>query len=148
MVVAKIDAVVRRETLGVTLWVAAGCLLLQGVFLLCGWWDYTVLTGTLLGGVTAVGNTLLVGLMVQKAVTQTQKQARGTVRLSQGLRLLLQGAILCLAAVLPWFHLWAAAIPLLIPRIAVSFRARRVQNGETRSQPVPDDDDFDNDDED
>lgn len=146
MVVAKIDAVVRRETLGVALWVTAGCLLLQGVFLLCGWWDYTVLTGALLGGATAVGNTLLVGLMVQKAVTQTQKQARGTVRLSQGLRLLLQGAILCLAAVLPWFHLWAAAIPLLIPRIAVSFRARRVQNGASRPQSIPDDDDDDDED--
>lgn len=143
MVVAKIDAAVKRETLGVAVWVAGGCVLLQIVFLLIGRWDYTVLTGAALGGATAVGNMLLVGLMIQKAVTQAEKQARNTVRLSQGLRLLMQGAILCLAAALPWFNIWAAAVPLLIPRIAVSFRARRVQNGEPRpvGDAAEDDDD-------
>ncbi|MBE6779238.1 MAG: hypothetical protein E7541_07645 [Ruminococcaceae bacterium] len=136
---AKIDPTVRRETAAVALWVAIGGALLQGVFLLCGWWDYTVLTGAALGGATAVGNFLLVGLMIQKAITQTQKQAKNTVRLSQGGRLLLQGAILCAAALLPWFNIWATAIPLLIPRIAVSVRAYRIKNGQPRT--IPDDED-------
>ena len=120
---AKLDPVVKKETSYVAIWVAAGCLLIQGVFLVAGWWNWTVLWGGLLGGATAVGNFLLMCLMVQKAVTQTEKQAKNTVKLSQGLRLMMQGLILVLAAVIPAvFNIWAAAIPLLIPRIAISLR--------------------------
>ena len=54
---------------------------------------------------------------------ETEKQAKNTVKLSQGLRLMLQGLILVLAAAIPAaFNIWAAAIPLLIPRIAISLR--------------------------
>ena len=120
---AKLDPVVKKETSYVALWVAAGCMLIQGVFLVAGWWDLPVLFGGLLGGATAVGNFLLMCRMVQKAVTQTEKQAKNTVKLSQGLRLMLQGLILVLAAAIPAaFNIWAAAIPLLIPRIAISLR--------------------------
>lgn len=120
---AKIDPVVQRETRFVALWVAVAILPVQGVFWALKLWDYPVLLGSILGSVTAVGNFLMIGLMVQKAVSQTEKQAKNTVRLSQGARLLLQGAILVLAAALPQvFNLWAAAIPLLVPRIALSLR--------------------------
>lgn len=120
---AKLDPVVKKETSYVAIWVAAGCLLIQGVFLVAGWWNWPVLWGGLLGGATAVGNFLLMCLMVQEAVTQTEKQAKNTVKLSQGLRLMMQGMILVLAAVIPAvFNIWAAAIPLLIPRIAISLR--------------------------
>lgn len=122
---AKLDPVVKKETTYVSAWVLAGCLLIQGVCLVAGWWSLSVLLGALLGGVTAVGNFLLMCLMVQKAVTQTAKQAQNTVKLSQGLRLMMQGLILVLAAVVPVFNIWAAAIPLLIPRIAVSIREWR-----------------------
>ena len=60
--------------------------------------------------------------MVQKAVLQDPKQAKNTVKLSQGLRLMMQGLILVLAATVSVFNIWAAAIPLLIPRIAISLR--------------------------
>ncbi len=120
---AKMDPVVKKETEYVAIWVLAGCMLIQGVFLTAGWWNWTVLWGGLLGGATAVGNFLLMCRMVQKAVTQTEKQAKNTVKLSQGLRLMLQGLILVLAAAIPAaFNIWAAAIPLLIPRIAISLR--------------------------
>ncbi len=129
---AKIDATVRREAGAVAVWVAATSLLVQGVFLLLRLWDYTVLLGSFLGCVTAVGNFLLLGLMIQKALAQEEKQARNTVRLSQGGRLLMQGVILALAAALPWFNIWSTVIPLLVPRLAVSVRARRIKNGEPR----------------
>ena len=119
----RIDPVVRRDTGYVALWVAVAILPVQVVFLLPGWWDYAVALGSLLGSLTAVGNFLMIGLMVQKAVTQTQKQAKNTVQLSQGLRLIAQGLILVLAACLPHvFNIWATAIPLLIPRMAISAR--------------------------
>lgn len=121
----RIDPTVRRETRYVAAWLAGAILPVQAVFLLLRQWDCSVLLGSLLGSVTAAVNFLLVGLMVQKAVTQTEKQAKNTVRLSQGSRLLMQGVILALAAILPWFHLWSTAIPLLVPRIAVSVRAKQ-----------------------
>ena len=147
MLMTRIDPTIRRETGYVSLWVTAAILPVQAVFLLLGRWDYTVLLGSLLGSVTAVGNFLLVGLMVQTAVTQTEKQARNTVRLSQGGRLLLQGLILVAAAVLPWFNIWAAAIPLLVPRVAVSVRARRTKDDQSPSAEAedPDDDPYDDD---
>ena len=117
-----LDPVIKKETIYVAVWVLAGCMLTQGVALLVGWWHWSVLWGSLLGGATAVGNFLLLCLMVQRAVTQTEKQAKNTVKLSQGLRLMMQGLILVLAATVSVFNIWAAAIPLLIPRIAVSIK--------------------------
>ena len=118
---ARLDPVVRKETGFVALWVAVAILPVQVAFWLLGAWDYTVLLGSVLGSVTAVGNFLLMCLMIQRAVTQTEKQAKNTVKLSQSLRLMLQGLMLVLAACLPRvFNIWAVAIPLLIPRLAIS----------------------------
>ena len=130
----KIDSVVIKETLYIGAWVLIFSAIMEAVFLAIGKWDYTVLLGSLLGSATAAGNFLLVGLMIQKALAQTEKQAKNTVRLSQGGRLLLQGVILVLAAVLPCFNIWAAAIPLLIPRVAVSIRSIQ----EAKKNPSPD----------
>ncbi|MBQ6705936.1 MAG: ATP synthase subunit I [Clostridia bacterium] len=128
----KIDPVIRREAGYISIWLFGALLLTQAVFLLIGHWHYSVLLGSLLGCATALGNFLLLGHMIQRALTQDQKKAANTVRLSQGGRLLMQGVILVLAALLPCFNIWSAAIPLLIPRIAVSVHAK--QNGTHPSQ--------------
>lgn len=126
---------VKKETAYVAAWVVAAALLIQGVCLMIGWWSLPVLLGSLLGGAVAVLNFLLMCRMVQKAVTQTQKQAQNTVKLSQGLRLMMQGLFLVLAAVLPTvFNIWATAIPLLVPRIAISIRELR----SAKRNPSPD----------
>lgn len=120
---ARLDPVIRKEIGFVALWVGVAILPVQAVFALLGLWNDTILWGSLLGSITAVGNFLLMCLMVQKAVTQTEKQAQNTVKLSQGLRLVMQGLVLVLAACLTQvFNLWATAIPLLIPRVAISLR--------------------------
>ena len=122
----QLDPVVKKETAYVAAWVLAGCMLTQGVCLVVGWWSLPVLLGSLLGGLTAIGNFMLMCLMVQKAVLQTPKQAQNTVKLSQGLRLMMQGLILVVAAVLTSvFNIWATAIPLLVPRIGISLREWR-----------------------
>ena len=132
---AKTDPVIQKEVNYVALWVLAACMLTQGVCLVAGWWSLPVMLGSLLGGVTAVGNFLLMCLMVQKAVTQTEKQAKNTVKLSQSLRLMMQGLMLVLAAVLPSvFNIWTAAIPLLIPTIAIRIRELR----RAKANPSPD----------
>ena len=123
---AKPNSVIQKDTTYVALWVLAACMMTQGVCLVAGWWSLPVLLGSLLGGVTAVGNFYLICRMVQKAVTQEKKQAVNTIKLSQSLRLMMQGLMLVLAAVLPSvFNIWAAAIPLLIPTIAIRIRELR-----------------------
>ena len=119
----RMDPIVKKETEYVAIWVMCGCILMLGVCLVLHLWSIPVLLGSVLGGATAVGNFLLMCRMVTKAVSQDEKKAKNTVKLSQGLRLIMQGAILVLAAALPSvFNVWTAAIPLLIPRIAVSVK--------------------------
>ena len=132
---AKFDPVIRKEVGYVSLWVAIAILPVQAAFFLLNLWTFPVLWGSLLGSATAIGNFLLMCMMIQRAVTQTDKQAKNTVKLSQSLRLLLQGLVLMLAACLPQaFNIWAAAIPLLIPRIAISLREWR----HAKKNPNPD----------
>ena len=148
---ARISPAVRKETLYIALWQTVAILPIQAVFFLLNRWHWSVLTGSVLGSATAVFNFLLVGLMVQKAVLQDEKKARSTVKLSQSSRLLMQGAVLVLAAVLPKvFNIWATAIPLLVPRMAVTFRQLKL----AKENPAPNrpaigwDDEDDEDDED
>ena len=130
-----LDPVIKKEVTYVAEWVLAACMLTQGVCIVAGWWSLPVMLGNLLGGVTAVGNFLLMCRMVQKAVEQDKKQAANTVKLSQSLRLMMQGLVLILAAVLPSvFNIWTAAIPLLIPTIAIRIREWR----RAKANPSPD----------
>ena len=118
----KVDKTVKRETLYIAVWTAALSVLMQAVFLIIRKWDYTVLLGNLLGGGVAVLNFLLMGLTIQKAVTEDEKQASKRMRASQSYRLLMQAAVLILAGVLGCFDILAAAIPLLFPRVAIMVR--------------------------
>ena len=145
----KIDPTVRRETGFIALFVLAGSMLMQGVCIVAGWWSLQVRLGNLLGGVTAVGNFLLMGLTVQKAVTQEEKQAKNTVRLSMSGRLMLQGLILVVAAVLPGvFNIYTTAIPLLLPRIGVTLRGYTLKSASVPAANTTADNEDDEDDED
>ena len=78
-----IDPTVRKESLYIASVTGILSLLLQAGFLVAMRWDYTVLLGNLLGGVTAAGNFLLMGITVQKAVTKEQKPAADLMKFSQ-----------------------------------------------------------------
>ena len=136
----KIDPIVRKETGYIALCVLAGSLLTQGVCLIAGWWSLPVLLGNLLGAVTAVGNFFAMGLTVQKALGQEKKQAMNTIRLSQGGRLLLQGAVLVLAAVLSFFNVYTTAIALLLPRVGMLFRSLLGKTEPVAAKAVEDED--------
>lgn len=138
----RLDSASRQETGFVALWVTIAILPVQGAFILLKEWDYTVLLGSVLGSITAIVNFVLMCLMVQKAVMQDRKQAKNTIQLSQGLRLMAQGLVLVLAACLPMvFSIWSTAIPLLVPRAAITLREFLPAR---RSSDRSDDDDFSN----
>lgn len=118
----RIDPAVQRETRYIALFVLALSMVMQCVFLCIGKWDLTVLYGNLLIGSAVILNFFLMGLFVQKAVTQEPKDAKKTVKASMLLRNVMMFAFLALAVLLPKaFNIWASLIPVLFPRIAVAF---------------------------
>ena len=118
----KIDPTVLKETVYIAAMVFIFSLALQSVFLIIGKWDYTVLTGNLLGFVAAVGNFFLMGLSVQASLGKEEKDAKNLMKVSQSLRLLFIFVIALIGYLVPVFNTIAVLIPLLFPRIAVALR--------------------------
>ncbi len=118
----KIDPTVRRETVYIAVWVIIFSAVMEAVFLIGGWWDYTVLFGNLLGGLCAVLNFFLMGLTVQAALGKEEKEARNLVKLSQSLRWFMQLAVAAIGYLVGSFNVIAVIIPLLFPRIAIMLR--------------------------
>lgn len=118
----KIDQTVLKETGYIATIVFIFCLLLQSVFLIIGKWDYSILTGNVLGFIAAVGNFFLMGLSVQLSLNKDENDAKSLMKLSQSLRLLLIFIIILVGYLLSVFSTIAVIIPLLFPRIAVALR--------------------------
>lgn len=118
----KIDKIVLKETRYIATVTVILCVLLQAVFLIIGKWDYTHLLGTLLGGAVAVGNFLLMGITVQKAVEKDEQDAKKLVKSSQSARFAMLVVVAVLGYVTPVFNTIALIIPYLFPRIAVALR--------------------------
>ena len=122
IIMTKIDSTVLRETKYIAAFVAVLSLLMQSVFLIAGFWNYTVLFGNILGFAAATGNFLLMGITVQKAVEKEEKDAKSLMKLSQSLRLLMMFVIALIGYLLPFFNTVAVIIPYLFPRIAIAIR--------------------------
>lgn len=118
----KVDPAILKETKYLAAWVGVLSLLMQAVFLVLRRWDYTVLTGNLLGGLAAVGNFFLMGLAVQKALGKGEKEAKSAMKVSQAYRTLLVLVVLIVGVVLPCFNTWTVIIPIFFPRIGIAFR--------------------------
>ena len=128
----KIEASVKKET-GILL---VGTLCLCGV-MICVFWlfhkfDYTVVTGALLGGLSAVLNFFIMGLTVQSAVGKTPDAAKKKMQLSYLVRMFFMLLILGAGVYFPHFHWLAVVLSVLFPRVTILFRsiALRKQNDE------------------
>lgn len=118
----KVDKTVIKETKYISFFVIVLSVLMQSVFLIISKWNYTVLLGNIYGAAIAVLNFFVMGLYVQKAVGQDEKEAKQTVKASQSLRF---AAIILLAGVgvvIPVFNPVTVVIPLIFPSIAVFLR--------------------------
>lgn len=118
----KIDPIVLKETKYISVLSVIFSLFLQAVFLIIGKWNYTVLLGNILGLFAAVGNFLLMGLGVQKAVTQEEKEARASMKVSQTFRMFFLFIIAVIGYAVPFFNTITVVIPFLFPRIAIALR--------------------------
>lgn len=119
----KIDAVVFKETKYISLWVVVLSALMQAVFLVIGKWDYTVILGNVLSGITVVLNFFLMCITIQNALEKDEKDARNAMKLSQTYRFLFLVVVVAVGVALSCFNTWAVVLPLLFPRIAIAFRA-------------------------
>lgn len=124
----KIDAVVLRETLYITLWVVIFSVIMEAVFLALSKWDISVLLGNLLGGTAAVLNFFLMGLTVQSAVSKEEKDAKNLVKLSQTLRHFMLIGACAVGFIFSCFNVVAMLVPLLFPGIAVKLRMIRLRD--------------------
>ena len=115
----KIETAVKRETCYIAVFTLILSCLMEAVYLIAGFWDYTVILGNLLGAGGSVLNFFLMGLTIQKAVQEEEKQAKTRMRLSHTLRMLVLFAVALIGVLLPCFQTWAVLIPLFFPRIAI-----------------------------
>lgn len=130
-----VDPTVRRETRYIALFTLILSVFMEGVFFLLRAWSYRVLLGNLLGGGAAVLNFFLMGLTVARSLSMEESDARKRIRASQGLRLLMEGALAAVGVVL--FDPWATVIPLFFPRIAVMIRPKFDRIMGTEAAPAP-----------
>ena len=119
----KIEASIKKET-GILL---VGTLILSAimvcVFLLVHKFDYTVVTGALLGGLSAVLNFFVMGLTVQNAVGKGADEAKKKMQLSYTVRMFALLVVLGVGVYLPYFHWLAVLLSVLFPRITILFRS-------------------------
>lgn len=116
----KIDPTVLKETKYIALVTLLLGVLQQAVFLIIGKWSLSVLIGGVYGWEAALGNFFLMALSVQKAVSQEEKDAKNTMKLSQNMRLLGLFVLALIAYLLPFVSTISAILPYLYPRIAIA----------------------------
>ena len=150
----KIEPAVREQTKAVAVGVLILTVLMIGVFLVIGQFDWTVLTGAALGAVTGIANFFLMAMTLQKAadgmenypapapeaeegqedekdapLSEGAKKGRSSYRLSYALRMLGVGAVAALGVALPFFNTYAVLIPLLFPGLVIRVIGMRAQKG-------------------
>ncbi len=118
----KIDKTVLKETKFIAVGVIILSLVMQSVFLILMRWNYKVLLGNILSGSFAVLNFLLMGITVQKAVNQDEKQSATTMRFSQTARNTMLFVVAAVGVLLPVFNTVAVLVPLFFPRITIMIR--------------------------
>ena len=120
---SKISNTVLRETCRVCLWLLALSAVMELVYVFLGRWSMGVLLGNLLGAGVAAINFFLLGLTVQKALDMPDQKRAGAVRLSQMLRLLMQGLALVVAMTVKSLDPVATILPLFFPQLPIRLRA-------------------------
>ena len=127
-VFAGMDPTIRRDIKYIAMVVGILTVLMEAVFLIIGKWDITVLFGGLLGAATAMLNFVLMALGVQKALEKEAKDAKGAMKVSHSIRMMLMVVICAIAAMLPGvFNLVATVIPLLFPSVGARLHGKLVK---------------------
>lgn len=132
---ANVDSTIKTETKNLALVVLVLSILLEGVYLIIGKWNYTVLLGNILGGSAGLLNFFLMGLGIQSALGKTQKDAKTTVSFSHTYRTIFLLAIMVIGVFVPIFDVWATIISVFFTSFGIYIRTALLKkNGQW--QPV------------
>lgn len=104
----------------IALFTAILSVIMQAVFVILKKWDYTVLTGNVLGAAASVFNFFVMALFVQAAVEKEQKDAKNLLRLSQTVRFLFLIIIAVIGISVPVFNSITTVVSFLFPQFAVT----------------------------
>lgn len=121
----KPQKTVIKETLFVAIFTFACSALMNAVFVALRYWNYKVLTGSLLSSVVSVLNFYMMGIVIQSIIenkTLESKDRQQRVKLSFILRMICLAVVVAVGVALPWFNTWTVVIPIFFPRIAMLFR--------------------------
>ena len=91
---------------------------------LVGWvrFDYTVVLGSLIGALVAIGNFAGICFVVQKIIDEPdEKRRKAKLQLSHNSRMLLQAVWVVVAIAAPCFQPFASVLPLFFPRITIYY---------------------------
>lgn len=122
IIMMKTDKTIIKETKYIAFCVAILSVLMQAVFLVLRLWSYKVLLSNLLIGATVIANFYFMGLGVQKAVAEDEKEAKKTIRTSQSIRTFFVFVMVVIGVTVPCFSIIATIIPLFFPRVAIALR--------------------------
>lgn len=119
----KIDQTVKKETTVILIGELIMTAVMLAVYVILKSFDTKVLISAVSGSAVAVLNFFIMGITVQKAISeQDDKKRQQIVRLSQSLRLLSIGAVVVLLYVLFDLPILPAVIPLFFVRITILIR--------------------------
>ena len=125
----KTDPVVKKETVKIAVGTLICAIIMNAVFFAVARfvdsvkYDYTVITGTLLGCFAAVLNFYLMGRAVQRTVnTEDADAAKKRFQLNYTARTFMLVAIAAVGVILPYFHWFSTLISVLFPRVVIFFR--------------------------
>ncbi len=115
----KVQTSIKKETLHIAIGTTLLSIIMNVIFLIVGRWSLTVLFGSILGTVGAILNFFLLGLSIQHAVKQTDKNVKNIVRLSYMLRMFLMIGIMLIGFLVPVFNALAVILPFAFPQIVI-----------------------------
>ncbi len=114
----KTSSAIVKTTAQIALGELIGVAVMTAAFALTGHFDYTVVTGALLGGAGAVLNFFLMSLTVKKSAGRGT-QGKNRMILSYFLRMLLMVGVMVLGIICPYFHWLAVMLPYLMPALTI-----------------------------
>lgn len=91
---------------------------------LVGWvrFDYTVVLGSVIGALVAIGNFAGICFVVQKIIDEPdEKRRKAKLQVSHNSRMLMQAVWVVAAIAAPCFQPFASVLPLFFPRITIYY---------------------------
>lgn len=118
----KIDPVLKKETIYMTIGSAICSAIMAVVFIAVGKFDYTVLIGLVLGMILSVGNYFLMGLTITMAMEHEETEAKRKMKSSYVARSVIMLVIMAGSIVLDFVNWIPVVASVFYPRIVIMVR--------------------------